>query len=432
MFRPDLDDIPALGSETSSLDNTVENGNYRVKLWRDKSGIRSPPSTFCTWFKQYQIGLSLGSLLLLILMFTCLPYYDNVSGTYTRGRDDLAFIFSGVVLFTALRAISMIYLLEPLARLCGVHKKLMVRFTEQGWLVIHHSLFWTTGMYINYNSEYWMDLDGVWSGFPERTMTGLTKGYYLLQLAFWLQQIVVVNFEKRRKDYSQMLTHHLITSVLLATSYSYYQTKVGNVILCLVDIVDVLFAFAKLLKYLGFQYACDVAFCVFLASWLVARHGLYLLVCWSIFTILPTVMPYGCYDTISGNRLSEFPADGGNEIMREVLQAFRDPGGPVCFNSRIGWAFLGLLVGLQVLMLIWLGMILKVAYKVFQGEGADDTRSDSEESGYGTSDHEGDCYGAQAGNPKVIRQFVASREKVHIEQAENQGLHLRQQKRSAR
>lgn len=96
--------------------------------------------------------------------------------------------------------------------------------------------------YINYNSAYWMNLYELWTNFPTREMTSLMKSYYLLQLAFWLQQILVINFEKRRKDYFQMLTHHLITSVLLATSYTYYQTKVGNVILCLVDVVDALFA----------------------------------------------------------------------------------------------------------------------------------------------------------------------------------------------
>lgn len=66
------------------------------------------------------------------------------------------------------------------------------------------------------------------------------KWYYLVQLAFWLQQILVVNVEEKRKDYAQMFTHHIITSALVIFSYAYYQTKVGNTILCLMDIVDIL------------------------------------------------------------------------------------------------------------------------------------------------------------------------------------------------
>lgn len=64
------------------------------------------------------------------------------------------------------------------------------------------------------------------------------KWYYLCQFAFWLQQILVVHIELPRKDHYQMLTHHVVTSCLLLFSYGYYQTKVGNVILVLMDFVD--------------------------------------------------------------------------------------------------------------------------------------------------------------------------------------------------
>lgn len=78
----------------------------------------------------------------------------------------------------------------------------------------------------------------MWANYPSTSLTGLMKFYYLGQFAFWLQQIVVVNIEERRKDHWQMFTHHIITSVLLLTSYGYYQTRVGHVILMTMDIVD--------------------------------------------------------------------------------------------------------------------------------------------------------------------------------------------------
>src|ERR1700753_1436149 len=93
-----------------------------------------------------------------------------------------------------------------------------------------------------YNSKYWFNLRELWTNFPTRSMTGVVKWYYLVQLAFWLQQIVVVNIEERRKDYAQMFTHHIFTSALLIMSYGCYQTLVGIVILCLMDIGDVLLA----------------------------------------------------------------------------------------------------------------------------------------------------------------------------------------------
>ena len=79
----------------------------------------------------------------------------------------------------------------------------------------------------------------MWTHWPDRTMDGLTKWYYLVQFAFWIQQNIVVNIEERRKDYHQMFTHHLITCALVFGSYGYHQTKVGNVILVLMDVVDI-------------------------------------------------------------------------------------------------------------------------------------------------------------------------------------------------
>lgn len=93
-----------------------------------------------------------------------------------------------------------------------------------------------------YTSKYWLDLRQLWAGWPDRELSWLFKWYYLVQFAFWVQQILVVNIEKRRKDHNQMFTHHIITCTLMLASYSYHQTKVGNLILCLMDGVDLFLA----------------------------------------------------------------------------------------------------------------------------------------------------------------------------------------------
>lgn len=91
-----------------------------------------------------------------------------------------------------------------------------------------------------YNSPYWLDLKQLWTDWPTREIGGLLKWYILVQFSFWLQQVVVVNIEKRRKDYWQMFSHHIVTCILIFTSYGYHQTKVANLILCLMDTVDIL------------------------------------------------------------------------------------------------------------------------------------------------------------------------------------------------
>jgi len=52
-----------------------------------------------------------------------------------------------VVLFTAIRATVVDYILHPLARAGGVKtRKASVRFAEQAWLLVYCSIFWSLGM----------------------------------------------------------------------------------------------------------------------------------------------------------------------------------------------------------------------------------------------------------------------------------------------
>ncbi|KAF4548288.1 TLC domain-containing protein 2 [Elsinoe fawcettii] len=337
----------------------------------------------------HQLGLSVNCLAFLALThflfpslrktttpFFTLSHQDERSGQYLPGVEDLKYIALWIVIFTGLRAGTMDYVLVPWAKSLGVDKKkAMVRFAEQAWMLVYYSVFWSVGMYLYATSDYFANLPAMWTNFPTASMSGLMKWYYLAQFAFWLQQIVVVNIEERRKDHWQMFTHHIITSLLMLMSYGYYQTKVGNVILVIMDVVDLVLPAAKMMKYVGMQTACDIAFGVFVITWFIARHVIYLAICWSIHADVPEVMPYGCYDLSSGSKLS---SGGGDKIWWNVLHAYRGGEGEVCFNNKIRVSFLSLLLALQVLTVIWFGMICRVVYGVLTGKGADDTRSDDE------------------------------------------------------
>lgn len=87
-------------------------------------------------------------------------------------------------------------------------------------------------------------------------------------------------------------------------------------------------------------------------------------------------MPYGCYNSTTGVQISTEPRGG---MLSNIMQSFNSPGSSVCFSSKIRWSFLGLLLALQVLTLIWFGMIVRVAYGVISGKAAQDVRSDDED-----------------------------------------------------
>lgn len=269
------------------------------------------------------------------------------------------------------------YVLTPLAATFGINKKkAKVRFAEQAWILLYPTICWSTGMYIMYHSDYWLNLRALWRDWPTREMEGLSKWYYLVQFAFWLQQIVVVNIEERRKDHWQMFSHHIVTCALIFASYGYHQSKVGNVILCLMDLIDLILPAAKLLKYCGYQTACDIAFGVFIVTWFITRHILYMWVLWSIYAHIPEEIQYGCYIGSTQQLQGPFPVPNDWE---HLTWPFRDPVGMVCWNNNIKWGFLGMLLALQGILLMWFTMIIKVAYKVLSGQGADDVRSDDED-----------------------------------------------------
>lgn len=81
----------------------------------------------------------------------------------------------------------------------------------------------------------------LWTDWPQRELDGLMKGYMLVQWSFWIQQIFVIHIEARRKDHWQMLSHHIVTIALISASYAYHQTRVGNLIMVQMDIIDLIF-----------------------------------------------------------------------------------------------------------------------------------------------------------------------------------------------
>ncbi|KAI9812776.1 MAG: sphingosine N-acyltransferase lag1 [Pycnora praestabilis] len=384
--------------ETESAPNKrwTKNGES-VKQAQRKSFVNpkakrkeSALAIICAWIVEHQIGLATNLLLLLALTHLCFPrarrqtrkffdlsYYDTITGQYGIGWDDMLLVLCWIVVFTGLRAFTMDHILVPVGQWGGVLKqKERVRFAEQGWILMYYGAFWSMGMHIMYNSKYWLNFHELWTKWPIREIDGLTKWYYLVQFAFWIQQILVVNIEERRKDYHQMFTHHVVTCVLIFSSYGYHHTRVGNMILCIFDAVDLILPTAKILKYLRFKVAPDVAFVVFMVTWFVSRHILFLMVIHSIYRDTRDNIPHGCYTGRAGEVVGPYSVP---DKFDHLIQPFLNPEGTICWTNFTRWSFLSLLLFLQGMTLVWFGMIMRVAYKFIKGEEAHDSRSDDED-----------------------------------------------------
>ena len=125
---------------------------------------------------------------------------------YLKGKDDLFLVGFTILLITLVREIVIRFLWAPLARSGGITKhSTLQRFGEQGYTLVYCAISWTFGLWMMQNSEYRnMHIPGLVHGYPHYKMPWQMKGYYLIQAAFWLQQILAINIEKRRKDYIQV------------------------------------------------------------------------------------------------------------------------------------------------------------------------------------------------------------------------------------
>jgi very-long-chain ceramide synthase len=174
--------------------------------------------------------------------FFSLSHFNPSTQLYNKGSSDWPFVITFVLIFTFVRAVLMRYVFSPIFYRIAPHATLRTatRFAEQAWSLLYYSISFMIGLYIIRNSAYWKNLKEVWADYPQIEMDGFFKAYYLVEMAFWIQQVFVLNIEARRKDFWQMFCHHLVTCTLIFMSYTYNVTRVGNTFLCTMDLSDIL------------------------------------------------------------------------------------------------------------------------------------------------------------------------------------------------
>lgn len=289
--------------------------------------------------------------------FYKLSYKIENSKFYHIGFNDFYFTIFWIINLLFLRSFLIIYCFKPCAKILGIKKfKATQRFIEQTWSIFYYSLSWSLGFYLYYNSNYFFNCYNIYSNWPHNKLSGLFKFYYLVQTANWFQQFIIIFLEAKRKDHYQMVSHHVITILLCTGSYCCYFTKIGHIILLLMDIVDVFLSTAKILKYCGFQTICDLMFVIFMISWIILRHGVYIYVLWFSWLKARIIMNADCSKFSINDKLNK-----------------------TCYTDFQIDIFLLLLAFLQLIMGIWMYMILRVAIRVIRGGSADDVRSDSED-----------------------------------------------------
>ena len=75
-----------------------------------------------------------------------LSYHDPASNTYVQGWNDVYFVASATLALTAIRAIVIEWMIQPLGRLLGLKRKAALRLAEQGWQALYYGFVWAIGL----------------------------------------------------------------------------------------------------------------------------------------------------------------------------------------------------------------------------------------------------------------------------------------------
>ena len=197
--------------------------------------------------------------------------------------------------------------------------------------------------YRAFGQERWFyDLKYLWTLMENYQTKPAQKFVYLVELSWYLCGMFRLIVEPRKKDFKQMLVHHVSTNVLLGFAYSLHQLRIGVVIYTLHNVADPLLQAAKLFKYCGSEFGATALFVPFAIAFFITRLILY---------------PMLCYYTI-------FYGPGYQRKELYKSEAFS----------------MGLLLLLIPIHMYWFYLIVKVAIKsISKGQTVNDNRSDSED-----------------------------------------------------
>ncbi|OTB07166.1 hypothetical protein M426DRAFT_8894 [Hypoxylon sp. CI-4A] len=273
---------------------------------------------------------------------------------YGKGRWDIAFVAFYTVVLSFTREFIMQELLRPLARFAGLKSRgKQARFMEQMYTAVYFGVLGPVGMYVMSRTPVWyFNTRGMYETFPHKTHEALFKAYYLFQAAYWAQQAIVLllGMEKPRKDYKELVGHHIVSLTLIGLSYRFHFTYLGLAVYVTHDISDFFLATSKSLNYIDHPIVGPYFF-LFMNAWIYLRHYLNIRILYSLFTDFKTVGPY--------------------ELNWETGQYKCDLSFYITFS---------LLASLQALNLFWLFFIIRIAYRFVVYQTAEDDRSEAEES----------------------------------------------------
>lgn len=260
--------------------------------------------------------------------------------------------------FFAINWVLRIVVVGPLARvvLTRPSKGMVQKFSQSFLEMVFYGSFTAFGLmivptqaWVWPSKHWWIDFH---SG-SHAVMRDDMRCYYIMYASRYLQGLLSVFIEHRRKDFVEMQVHHWATVVLVWVSYACGWNRIGVIVMLLLDPADVPLHVAKQCKYIsdsrkgsgavaGFDVwgvAADRLFEFFAVVFFVTRILMYPYICWSAHIEATRYFPKGLPE----------------------------------------WTCVALLELLFCLQLYWFWLLIKAVINMISKGGVEDIRSDDED-----------------------------------------------------
>lgn len=140
---------------------------------------------------------------------------------------------------------------------------LMKKATESSWRFVFYLATSIYGLVILFKEPWLWDLRHCFFGHGRHPLIDEIYYYYLIEIGFYLSLIISLFVDVKRKDFWQMVVHHIVTVMLTTFSYNAGFFRIGCVIILLHDLADIFLESAKVLNYAKWEAACNIGFIFF-------------------------------------------------------------------------------------------------------------------------------------------------------------------------
>ena len=148
-------------------------------------------------------------------------------------------------------------LFRPLS--LGMQPIVRRKLHENMWYSLWHTMSFSANMYMLLQSNWFkpvifqLDFAFLYRDHTLHPFEPYGRLFYLCSLGFWTSCMLFLGIETRRKDFIQMVLHHVLTVSLIAISYALNFHRFGLLVLLFHDVVDVFLYTAKCLIYKNYQ-----------------------------------------------------------------------------------------------------------------------------------------------------------------------------------